>query len=248
MHFASATAALLRAAGIPARYAEGYVVSASDFKSTDGWTSIPDSSAHAWVEVYLSGYGWIPVEATPSAINGRIDPEGAQEAAALQDLNESLEDEEEEDAEEQAIEASKEEEERINGVFGDESEPNTFFRVSDLLKVLGIFGFCFALLLMNRQRRLEKRNSIFTQDNHNLAAIAVYEYVCRLLRYEKGGDPSEIPQDLNDIFLRARFSQHMLGENEVMMLCSYSNELAEKIRMSASFFRKYIGKYVYALY
>ena len=27
--------------------------------------SVPDSAAHAWVEIYLDGYGWYPVEVTP---------------------------------------------------------------------------------------------------------------------------------------------------------------------------------------
>ena len=32
----------------------------------DGYTAqIPDTQAHAWVEVYRSGKGWIPVEVTP---------------------------------------------------------------------------------------------------------------------------------------------------------------------------------------
>ncbi|MFQ8759732.1 MAG: hypothetical protein ACLSAF_10150 [Intestinimonas sp.] len=26
---------------------------------------VPDSSAHAWAEIYLDGYGWYPVEVTP---------------------------------------------------------------------------------------------------------------------------------------------------------------------------------------
>lgn len=60
MQFASAGTLMLRAMGIPARYVSGFTAD-----SKGGVTEVPDSSAHAWVEVYLDGYGWYPVEMTP---------------------------------------------------------------------------------------------------------------------------------------------------------------------------------------
>ena len=73
VHFASAGVLLLRKLGVPARYVSGYKVNASEFKRgtlQDDYgyeCSVPDSDAHAWVEVYLDDYGWVPVEMTPSA-------------------------------------------------------------------------------------------------------------------------------------------------------------------------------------
>ncbi len=73
VQFASSLAMMLRSLGIPARYCEGYV--ASDFSSgyaTDRdaaryySTDVLDSDAHAWVEVYYDGLGWVQYEATPS--------------------------------------------------------------------------------------------------------------------------------------------------------------------------------------
>lgn len=67
VHFASTAVALLRAYGIPARYAEGYIVTNEEIRlvQSDGWINIPDSKAHAWAEYYLPGTGWVPLEATP---------------------------------------------------------------------------------------------------------------------------------------------------------------------------------------
>jgi len=62
VHFATAAVALCRSAGIPARYAEGYAVPSG---YNGAWVDVPDKNAHAWLEVYYSGSGWVPVEVTP---------------------------------------------------------------------------------------------------------------------------------------------------------------------------------------
>ncbi|MBQ1171105.1 MAG: transglutaminase domain-containing protein [Lachnospiraceae bacterium] len=86
-HFATAATLLLRSYGIPARYVEGYVIDQSDiaekgkitdYSFNDFFTGtkfltgnqiisveIPDGNAHAWTEVYIDNFGWIPVDMTP---------------------------------------------------------------------------------------------------------------------------------------------------------------------------------------
>ena len=85
-HFASSATMLLRSMGIPTRYCEGYMLSLTavmDGKpistDTSNWAigtdtlsesgivevELPDAAAHAWIEIYLDGYGWIPYEMTP---------------------------------------------------------------------------------------------------------------------------------------------------------------------------------------
>ncbi len=61
--FASAMAVLLRAAGVPARLVTGYTVGA--YSVFTGYYEVRNSDAHAWVEVFQPGAGWIGVEATP---------------------------------------------------------------------------------------------------------------------------------------------------------------------------------------
>lgn len=68
-HFASAAAIMCRYAGIPARYVEGYIIKPKDFPvgtQTGQSTSvdITDARGHAWVEIYIDGFGWYPVEFT----------------------------------------------------------------------------------------------------------------------------------------------------------------------------------------
>lgn len=85
-HFASAAVMIFRCAGIPARYVEGFVVPESLYGGdpvykedvvvgSDGkygresWhyykAIVTDRYAHAWVEVYIDGIGWITVDPTP---------------------------------------------------------------------------------------------------------------------------------------------------------------------------------------
>ena len=59
-HYASAATLLLRRMGLPARYVSGYVAETE----ANVWTDVMSDKAHAWVEVYLDGIGWVHVEVT----------------------------------------------------------------------------------------------------------------------------------------------------------------------------------------
>lgn len=88
-HFASSATLLFRYAGIPARYCEGYVIDYDQIlegeenkgENVSEWfdgelkeweqslvitAEVTDADAHGWVEIYLDGYGWVPVETTPA--------------------------------------------------------------------------------------------------------------------------------------------------------------------------------------
>lgn len=53
---------LLRCLDIPARYVEGYILPPETNKK--GIFEVSSQQAHAWVEVYFEGFGWIPFEPT----------------------------------------------------------------------------------------------------------------------------------------------------------------------------------------
>ena len=66
-NFSSAMTVLLRAAGIPARWAKGFAPGEVTDTSADQQVyTIRNQDAHSWVEVYFAGYGWLPFEPTPS--------------------------------------------------------------------------------------------------------------------------------------------------------------------------------------
>lgn len=69
VYFASAAVMAYRVAGYPARYVEGYHLSAEDAQAMaeNGQTTVnlTTRNAHAWAEVYVAGLGWLPVEVVP---------------------------------------------------------------------------------------------------------------------------------------------------------------------------------------
>ncbi|HKM35858.1 MAG TPA: transglutaminase-like domain-containing protein, partial [Lachnospiraceae bacterium] len=63
IHFASTLAVLCRSVGIPSRYIQGVAI--GEGKSVYKWFEVPSSASHAWCEVYINGFGWIRMDATP---------------------------------------------------------------------------------------------------------------------------------------------------------------------------------------
>lgn len=61
-HFAGAMTLMLRYLGIPARVAVGF----SNGSWKDGAWTVTDHDAHAWVEAWFAGYGWLAFDPTPA--------------------------------------------------------------------------------------------------------------------------------------------------------------------------------------
>lgn len=67
VHYATAATLMLRYFGVPARYVEGYFLSAEEAQRYAAGEEIvlTENHAHAWAEYYLSGVGFVPFEVTP---------------------------------------------------------------------------------------------------------------------------------------------------------------------------------------
>lgn len=63
-YYASAMSVMLRSLGVPARVAVGFFP--GDWDEERGGYLYRQRNAHAWVEVFFPGYGWIPFEPTAS--------------------------------------------------------------------------------------------------------------------------------------------------------------------------------------
>lgn len=70
-YYAATMAVLLRDLGVPTRIVEGFLPGSVDRNS--GTETIPLSSAHAWVEVYFPGHGWIMFDPTGGNVS-QVEP------------------------------------------------------------------------------------------------------------------------------------------------------------------------------
>lgn len=91
-YFATAANIYLRLCGVPTRYVEGYKITSNDIRSKEHLTklngqdaykiNVTDEKAHAWIEVYMSGLGWVPFDVTPG-----IGPVGVEEEESKDSQN-----------------------------------------------------------------------------------------------------------------------------------------------------------------
>ncbi|MBS6195066.1 MAG: transglutaminase domain-containing protein [Clostridiales bacterium] len=195
IHYATTAVLMFRMMGVPARYATGYVVAPDAFsESANGYTAeVPDSQAHAWVEVYRAGKGWIPVEVTPGYEGGfgESQPEemandiaeetsqstpqptpeqpetGTAEPTPAGTENQTEEDTADEN-ESGPPEKGENEEKSSSGVLK--------AAAGILLAILAVAAavlLCVGILLANRKRALGRRRRKFLQKDRNKAVCEI---------------------------------------------------------------------------
>jgi len=206
VHFATAGTLLLRLKGIPARYVSGYVA----YLDRSGRASVRDSSAHAWVEIYLAGYGWYPVEMTPAYLgeNGEIprdEPLPEPEAPA-----------ETPDRPEEAAPDPVGNEAAAKGL-----DLRWLLWVVLTAALLGALAAPRLLAQKLRRRAMERPDT-------GRSAIAAYRWYRRLLPWGGAEEP-----ELEELGAKAAFSQHTLTEEErqTAWACAQRASLAAEGRL-----------------
>ncbi len=210
VHFATAGAMLLRMQGIPARYASGYVA----HLDASGYGEVLDSNAHAWVEIYLDGYGWYPVEMTPPSGGGggeRPEDEGSAPAAPVaptpQEPEQPVQDEPEqpEQPDEQEKPAPKPENSQAEESPVQVQEPVDLTWLWYTVLALAVLSSPYAVYRLALLRRQKIRELADT----NRSVIAAYGRYRRLMAWGCGEDP-----ELEALARKAKFSQHKLDAQE----------------------------------
>jgi len=249
IHFATLATLLLREAGIPARYVEGYYLSSKD---TDIYTKmksitfdVPDSYAHAWVEVYEDGIGWLPTEVTPgfyTLTKNQLDNSGKKDI--LTDNPKYLFLKDKEAVKDDVVTPLKD-------------EPGGFDRQL-LLIPLALFILVSAILLWRGWYK-KKIHRALTQQDSRKAALYMYYCLIRLLRFDgiktDALSANDILQQANEKYphppsiaiesilgyiYRARYAAEGRGieKDELACISGYLHFLAEEIYKGKKFHRK----------
>ncbi len=72
--FATAVTLMARAAGLPARYTEGFALS-EEIRDENGVYNVTSANTHAYTQIYITGCGWVNFDATrfvPEAESGEL--------------------------------------------------------------------------------------------------------------------------------------------------------------------------------
>lgn len=213
-HYATAMTVMLRMANIPARYVEGYVLTAEDFQKTtptsDGYYSIDvtDLNAHAWVEIYETNYGWIPIEVTPGFFEGSLlnNMQVEEETLDSPENNQPEEEYNHNPDSELNIYEEMEESEPPELKLEEEDTSTTFLQtILNVIKYLFIFVgltaaifviiilLCFIVLVIRRAINLNSLKKNIRSVNYNKKILSIYKYYIRLVDFEKINNSDALP-------------------------------------------------------
>ena len=173
VYFASAAVMAYRAAGYPARYVEGYHLSADDAQAMadQGETEmqLTTKNAHAWVEVYVAGTGWLPVEVVPGMYvetysNQRVEGKAAYQVNVSSGDNGISTDQ-----------GGSEETGSGNGQSETQEKAHIYRVVGALILILYALFILYLLLELQRAVRIALRENCVKKKKQS--GIAVEEYV-----------------------------------------------------------------------
>ena len=239
VHFATAAAAMYRALDIPARVTEGFLFYAEAGK----WTDITGANAHAWVEVYKDGLGWIPVEVTPSG--GEDDGIGAALPEETQPVEESPTPDDEPTPTIETPEPTKPvENSRPAGIISGEptvqskSEPARSFPWKAVAPVL-VAALVIAFIVVRRQILVARSRAKRRGRDSNRAAIELWRVCEKLNKY--GADP---PEQVKNCAEKAAFSPHTVDREDIKLCRRLVDELISKTYAPLKPLRKLRFKYI----
>ena len=246
VHFATAATLLLRCCGIPARYVTGYMT----YAQADEWNEVTSDEAHAWVEYYKSGVGWIPLEVTASSDQAETsevtmttntsvttttaDP--TSPSTAPSQVSQSDREEEVSVTVSSSDEGGTSESDQGPGPGREKKKPGPWL-------LLLILPAAVALIPARRYLEQRRRQSLYDMGGNNRALQLWTE--CEALLRALGEEPQKTALD---VARKAAFSKHTVSESETDILREYRAALEKKRVGSASAPVRLIDRYIRLLY
>ena len=245
VHFATAAATMCRALGIPARYASGYRATVSEVGTI---TDVTDEDTHAWAEIYLSGFGWLPLEATPGfgesltlpqiehspepLDNSEIDLTPDPEPEPSQEPEQGPEPSEAPASPEPSKAPPSESPTPQSGPMPGSGGGRSVLWY--LLILPGVLIVLIAVTLIRHRVVVRRRLRRFQRGGANARVIAQWQYLEKLTAY--GAEPEKA---LETLALKAKFSQHQLTQEELEQFSARTRSLALETRKKLTKWQKF---------
>ena len=234
VHFATAAAVLLRAAGIPARYVTGYMVNCEAGKPV----TVESDRAHAWVEYYDDELNtWLIAEPTPPDLS-EDEPED-ESVTAPPPVTQPLTEPEETETTAPTEPATR------PGQNGGDVEVDISIeeiRIWETLRWFVLTAAILAVIVLQRLIRIALRRRSLT-GGPNRRALGHWQDVERISAFLK----QEPPEELLALAQKAKFSQHELTKEELHQFTAWL-KAARKDLQSRPIFQRIWCRYVLALW
>lgn len=231
VHFATAAAILLRCLDVPARYVTGY----SATLTADEWTTVTSDDAHAWVEYYEDGIGWLVLDPTPAADTPVQTAPEEPVTVPSDPMDTPPEDTPPADTEPPAAPDILEESQEI-------AQKSTKNSVNFLRFVWPVLLLA-AVLFLWRALLFSIRRAAIGKGSPNRRAITLYHHICWLARQTK----TEVPAEFLTIAEKARFSHHKLNREDLLPLQAHAEQLTKQLLADKRFWKQVLYRVVYAL-
>ena len=238
VHFASAATLMLRSLGIPARYVSGFCCTTV----TDQWRNVAEKNAHAWVEYYVPGCGWLPLEATPPRF---IEHTVTEEAVTAPSEPVDAADGDGSEAYDIPSYITVSEAEIALHESDDTESPSDNAGHAKASPVIFIFAAAFLLIcavLMIRVVIIALRQRAITRGLSNSRALAMWKYITKLSK----ACGVESDKKCESIALKARFSQHEINDAELAQLGDVIDDLRNEL-MQENIFYRFIYRFILAI-
>lgn len=258
----------LRYYGIPARYAEGYEITADMAAQAAPGEAIEvdGSCGRAWVEVYQEGVGWMPMELTPGyealigkeSANGMtpvgvdgVDPHAQIGTVSGDGTGMTVT----EGMEHLDLEAEQtEEEDQL-------SDGGTMARIQDLLRwsgwlLLAAVLLAVVLVVLRRQWKLRRKRQLFALENRSEAIGWIYADAAQLLSRmgldrnggsmervcamaaEQDAAYGELCRRMTRLNGEALFSSHELSEQQRQEMLSFHGQTLSRMKQQVKWHKK----------
>lgn len=257
-YYASAMAILVRSIGLPARYIEGYMMPSSP--GPDNTYVVTNETAHAWVEVYFEGFGWIPFEPT-GPFTGTFYANNTPSQIA----GENTESTPDEDLDSTPDPGPVKNIEEIQDEPGTTTVEKSYTR-EIVLAAVGALALAFmALIVFNiirRRRRIHKimqmepRESVLTFYKHFMELLKLQGYPMKdgetPIQYSQRIDTYLILQpfrfrDITKTFVAARYSRNPVGEVSKENFMDFYRQMIQNTYSELGQFKFYIYRYIIGL-
>ncbi|NCB91536.1 MAG: transglutaminase domain-containing protein [Clostridia bacterium] len=265
-YYATVGVMAYRAAGIPARYVEGYHLSASD---TEGYEdagqaeiSLSQANAHSWTEVYMDGIGWLPVEIVPGFYFAEYT---TQQVVGSPETSVNI--------------VNQTDEEQLEGSTADSLDPIEDEKKDEpsvpekIIRILGIVMLIlitlwllqFVIILRYRIVNLQYEKKLERAGSGEASRIR-YHHVNRVLKEAGIGAKEDYPYDNIPMILekypkmeefectrfiqllqKVVFGQQELSKAEYTTILVYDQKITENVYKSLSSSRKLVMKYLKVL-